>query len=259
MNYKIILGFMAILLISGIALGVSGDFDLQAPTDYNIRLITVSSGTEIKFLINNSDALNINNISLYPLTDDFISLGNSTNRFDDAFFDNLTLTDFVSCTALETDGSGNVVCGTDDAGAGGIGKSGDPPYLYNDTTTIYFNETYLNLTIDYRENDTTYSHLTNFTDQSIGTVLRVDSFTSPAQLVLTEEALEQGSDNQFDISDSYKIWNVVECTLGGGNFTALDSLGVSMSAAMPTWGVMINTSKSASPTISISGCLPSKE
>jgi hypothetical protein len=37
-------------------------------------------------------------------------------------------------------------------------------YLYNDSTTIYLNETKLNLTIDLRDNDTTYSHLSNFTD-----------------------------------------------------------------------------------------------
>ena len=33
-------------------------------------------------------------------------------------------------------------------------KNASPPYLYNDSTTIYFNETKLNQTIDARENDT---------------------------------------------------------------------------------------------------------
>lgn len=37
-------------------------------------------------------------------------------------------------------------------------------YLYNDSTTIYLNETKLNETINALENDTTYSHLSNFTD-----------------------------------------------------------------------------------------------
>jgi len=39
-------------------------------------------------------------------------------------------------------------------GAGGAGRAGDPPFLYNDSDTIYFNATLLNRTIDARENDT---------------------------------------------------------------------------------------------------------
>jgi len=91
--------------------------------------------------------------------------------------------------------------------------------------------------------------LTNFADESIGTVLRIDSNTTPAQLTLVK-ALEQGSDNQFDIGDSYKIWNITECELTGGNFTALDSVGANMSPALSTFGIMISKTSSASATIS---------
>lgn len=34
--------------------------------------------------------------------------------------------------------------------SGGAGKSGDAPYLFNDTTVMFFNETLLNVTIDDR-------------------------------------------------------------------------------------------------------------
>ncbi|MBL7050725.1 hypothetical protein ISS04_01025 [Candidatus Woesearchaeota archaeon] len=42
--------------------------------------------------------------------------------------------------------------------------AGDGVYLTNDSTTIYFNETMLNATIEDLDTDTTYSHLSNFTD-----------------------------------------------------------------------------------------------
>ena len=55
-------------------------------------------------------------------------------------------------------------CEADATGAGGESKEGDGVYLYNDTDTMYFNETVLNITIDDRDTDTTYTDNLNFTN-----------------------------------------------------------------------------------------------
>lgn len=57
------------------------------------------------------------------------------------------------------------------AGGGGAGKEGDGIYLYNDTTTMFLNETKLNNTIDLRPSgssfntsyDTTWKYFNNIT------------------------------------------------------------------------------------------------
>lgn len=101
--------------------------------------------------------------TIYPFDnfdfDDTFAIWNVTNLTSTG---NITANEFIgqiSCTQIYN-GSDGDFC----SDAGGAGKNASGPYLYNDTYTIYLNETYLNLTIDYRENDTTYSHLTNFTD-----------------------------------------------------------------------------------------------
>lgn len=59
--------------------------------------------------------------------------------------------EYKGCGKLYTDANGNVTCGIDGgAGGGEPSKSASPPYLYNDSSVIYFNETYLNITIDDR-------------------------------------------------------------------------------------------------------------
>jgi len=52
--------------------------------------------------------------------------------------------------------NGTRVCVADATGTAGAGKGGDNIYLYNDTTTIYLNETKLNLTISDYTSSTTY-------------------------------------------------------------------------------------------------------
>jgi len=88
-----------------------------------------------------------------------ITIGNSaatTNLvFTKGASGNITFTGFTSCTALETDSSGNLACGADDVGAGGGGVSfvtmetpaGSYPVADNATDTLQFQVTGSNLTI----------------------------------------------------------------------------------------------------------------
>jgi hypothetical protein len=60
----------------------------------------------------------------------------------------------------------------------------------------------------------------NFTDGSIATVLSVRSENE-----LWHVPLEDGSDNQWEVGDVYKIWNAAPRTASGGNLTAVDENG----------------------------------
>jgi len=84
----------------------------------------------------------------------------------------------------------------------------------------------------------------NVTDQSITSVQSVDSETQ-----LTTFGLESGVDNQFDISDSYKIWNKVPCEISGGNLVAVDENGATMSAFLPTAQTHVVRTSSSSATL----------
>lgn len=86
--------------------------------------------------------------------------------------------------------------------------------------------------------------LLNVTDSSITTVLRVDSETQ-----LTTFGLASGIDNQFDISDSYKVWNKVSCEVSGGNLVAVNESGTPMSVFLPTAQTHVVRSSSTSATI----------
>ena len=76
----------------------------------------------------------------------------ATNFSGDLFWGNLSQYP-AACSAGDfVSGVGDTLtCGTP---GGNTHVAGDPPYLYNDSTTMFFNETKLNLTIDDRENDT---------------------------------------------------------------------------------------------------------
>jgi hypothetical protein len=88
------------------------------------------------------------------------------------------------------------------------------------------------------------AQVTNYTDEaSIATVLRVVSQT---QLLTTQ--LGGGSDNQYDTSDGYKVRNVVQCRVSGGNLVAVDKLGTSISPILPTAGTQIILANSSSAT-----------
>lgn len=86
--------------------------------------------------------------------------------------------------------------------------------------------------------------IVNFADGSVATVISVDSQTQ-----ITCEGLDDGTDDQFDVGDSYKIWNVVQCNLSGGNLTAVDSAGSPISPVSPTAFTQIVMTASSSATL----------
>jgi hypothetical protein len=88
------------------------------------------------------------------------------------------------------------------------------------------------------------SYLVNWTDRSVSDVLRVVSATQ-----LEVRALQNGTDNDFDISDDYTIWNVTQVRTSGGNLVAVDDVGASISAILPTWGTQVILTTSSSATI----------
>ena len=94
--------------------------------------------------------------------------------------------------------------------------------------------------------------IVNFTDQSVGTVIRA---ISEQQLQLlpvvrgTLRALDDGTDDDWDIGDVYKVWNVVQVELTGGNSVAQDENGDPISAIFPTMGVQVLRTLSTSASL----------
>lgn len=84
----------------------------------------------------------------------------------------------------------------------------------------------------------------NFTDKSACTVITVVSGT-----VLRCTRLKDGSDNQWEIGDAYKVWNTVQCDITGGNIVAVDTGGTPISPVFPTAFTQIVRTSSASATI----------
>lgn len=84
----------------------------------------------------------------------------------------------------------------------------------------------------------------NDTDGSASAVLRVDS-----QNQLVHWPLEGGTDDEWGIGDSYRIWNVIVCTVSGGNVSAKDSAGADMHPFLATFATQINFAASSSGTI----------
>ncbi len=88
------------------------------------------------------------------------------------------------------------------------------------------------------------AHVINFTDGSVTSVISVDSETQ-----LTMYPLDDGSDNQWDNADVYKVWNVDQCELAGGNNVAVDELGSPIIPILPTWGTQVLKTSSSSATL----------
>lgn len=83
----------------------------------------------------------------------------------------------------------------------------------------------------------------NTTDGSQATVISVDSETQ-----LTTTPLIGGADNDFDISDAYSVYDVVQCNITGGNLVATDVGGLNIDPAFPTFGTQIVRTSSSSAT-----------
>lgn len=78
----------------------------------------------------------------------------------------------------------------------------------------------------------------NFTDRSVTTVKRVVS-----EFELYCWPLGDGSDNQWDTADQYKVWNEVQCEVSSGNITAVDDIGDPLQVVMPTFGTQVVVAK----------------
>ncbi|MBI2005609.1 MAG: hypothetical protein HYS80_02500, partial [Candidatus Aenigmarchaeota archaeon] len=188
-----IIGFVLIILLSIVAvsaapvtiqdgnLNLSKNLTIQGNEVDSIHIKT-SSGSSI-FRI---DALNdvMYTGLLRPRSDASYDVGQSSNRYKNIYLSgnvsasNVCYSNGTNCIAgqdtnetvrfnalVNTDCSGTdkvtgvlpngtVVCGSDLNS--GSSKQGDGFYLTNDSTTIYFNESKLNQTIDARDSDTTY-------------------------------------------------------------------------------------------------------
>ena len=84
----------------------------------------------------------------------------------------------------------------------------------------------------------------NLTDGSVCSVVRVVSATE-----LLTDGLGDGTDNTFAVSDSYKVWNVIQCEVSGGNLVAVDGVGAPLDAILPTAGTQVVRTSSASATL----------
>lgn len=69
----------------------------------------------------------------------------------------------------------------------------------------------------------------NFADQSVTEVLRVVDLNT-----LDTRVLRAGIANDFGVGDVYKIWNIVQCNVSGGNSVAVDDVGSPISPIFPT-------------------------
>lgn len=84
----------------------------------------------------------------------------------------------------------------------------------------------------------------NFLDESITEVLEV-----LGQTQLRTRTLRAGSDNQFDLNDTYKIWNIEQCNIAGGNLVSVDDVAASISPVFPTAFTQIVRTASVSATL----------
>lgn len=83
----------------------------------------------------------------------------------------------------------------------------------------------------------------NFTDQSVTEILSVDS-----EIQVTTRGLRDGTGNTFSSSDAYKVWEVLEAKLDGGNFTAIDDVAADLNPAFPVFGRSFTKTASSSAT-----------
>lgn len=84
----------------------------------------------------------------------------------------------------------------------------------------------------------------NFADRSVTTVLSVDS-----EIQLTCEPLADGADDQFEIGDAYKVWNVVQCDVFGGNLAAVDAAEAELTPIFPSAFTQVVRRAASSGTI----------
>lgn len=85
----------------------------------------------------------------------------------------------------------------------------------------------------------------NYTDRSVFEVFSVDSANQ-----LTVKVPVNGTDNDFDISDDYDIFNVIQVRATGGNLVAVDDVGDPLDTpVLPTFGTQVLITASSSATL----------
>jgi hypothetical protein len=85
----------------------------------------------------------------------------------------------------------------------------------------------------------------NTTDLSFATILEVVDANT-----LVHVKLDGGSDNQWAISDAYRVYKTVQCEVVGGNLVAVAADGVTpINEIHPTAFTQVATEKSTSPSI----------
>lgn len=84
----------------------------------------------------------------------------------------------------------------------------------------------------------------NFTDMSIADVIEVVSATE-----LRTRVLVNGTDNEWDIGDSYQIFNITQCNATGGNLVAVDDVGSRITSVFPSAFVQVVRTASSSATL----------
>lgn len=94
------------------------------------------------------------------------------------------------------------------------------------------------------DNVKTGAWVVNTTDGSVASVISVDSETQ-----ITTDKLADGSDNEFAGSDVYKIWNVIQVEVTGGNLVAQDVGGSPIDSILPTMGTQVVRTGAASATL----------
>lgn len=88
------------------------------------------------------------------------------------------------------------------------------------------------------------SWVVNFTDQSVSTVKTVDS-----GIKLTTTTLVEGTGNTYDTSDVYKVWNIIQVEVSGGNLIAVDDVGADLSSVYTSFGTQVVRTASVSATL----------
>lgn len=83
----------------------------------------------------------------------------------------------------------------------------------------------------------------NFTDQSVTEVLSVTT------TALTTRGLRDGTANTFTSGDAYKVWEVAEFQLSGGNFVAVDDMAGALNPLFTTFGVFATRTSASSATL----------
>lgn len=88
------------------------------------------------------------------------------------------------------------------------------------------------------------SVIINFTDGSVATVLDV-----VGENELYHEPLADGIDNQWEIGDNYKVWNIEIVEISGGNLVAVDENDSGINALLPRFGVSYIATRASSATL----------